>query len=113
MCDVISFATPRDGFRERGFVGDTPGHIWVLVLAEASQAHEFSLICHNVKSAEYSVFLEHLRGGVEISTLLSAALSLYTRYPIGSAFRPSASCEQRYFAYKRYQRYIIFYPFCY
>ena len=46
-----------------------------LVLAEAAQAHEFPLICHCVKSAEYSVFLEHRRGGVEISTLLSATLS--------------------------------------
>ena len=27
MCDVISFATPRDGFRERGFVGVTHGPI--------------------------------------------------------------------------------------
>ena len=25
MCDVISFATPLDGFRERGFVGVTHG----------------------------------------------------------------------------------------
>ena len=27
MCDVISFATPLDGFRERGFVGVTHGPI--------------------------------------------------------------------------------------
>ena len=27
MCDVISFATPLDGFRERGFVGVTCGPI--------------------------------------------------------------------------------------
>ena len=43
---------------------------WVLVLAEAAQAHEFPLICHCVKLPEYTV-----GGGVEISTLLSAALS--------------------------------------
>ena len=41
----------------------------------SGQAHEFPLICHYVKSVEYSVFLELRRGGVEISTLLSAALS--------------------------------------
>ena len=67
MCDVISFATPLDGIREHMVpLG--------LVLAEAARAHEFPLICHCVKSTEYSVFLEHRRGGVEISTLLSGMM---------------------------------------
>ena len=45
---------------------------WVLVLAEAAQAHEFPLICHCEKSA---LSWNTVGGNVEISTLLSAALS--------------------------------------
>ena len=61
MYDVISFATPLDGFRERGFVGVTHGPIgfWC---SQKLLRHMSFLLSDTVKLAEYSDFLEHRRG---------------------------------------------------
>ena len=69
MCDVISFATPLDGFRERGFVGVTHGS------CSGKRVSSYLPLCeiggiYNIASSWNTV-----GGGVEISTLLSAALS--------------------------------------